>query len=120
MSRILVVEDIPANMALACKLLRAAGHDVIAASTGADGVTLTREHRPDLVLMDLGLPDMDGASALREIRADREVATTPVIAFTAHAMNGDRDEALAMGFDGYLSKPIEFATFVDDVASLLP
>jgi CheY-like chemotaxis protein len=120
MSKILVVEDIPANAALACKLLRVAGHEVLAAATAADGVALTREQRPDLVLMDLGLPDMDGTIALELIRADHEVARTRVVAFTAHAMEGDRDYALEVGFDGYLSKPIDFATFADTVGGLLP
>ena len=119
MSKILVVEDIPANAALACKLLRAAGHDVVSAATATRGVALTREVQPDLVLMDLGLPDMDGSVALRQIRANPAVAETRVVAFTAHAMEGDRDEALAAGFDGYLSKPIDFATFADTVEDLL-
>jgi CheY-like chemotaxis protein len=120
MSKILVVEDIPANAALACKLLSAAGHDVLMATTAADGVAATREQRPDLVLMDLGLPDMDGTTALQQIRADAGLADTQVVAFTAHAMDGDRDLALRAGFDGYLSKPIDFATFADTVSELLP
>jgi two-component system cell cycle response regulator DivK len=117
---ILVVEDTPANLALASKLLRAAGHDVLTAETASAGVALARERLPDLVLMDLGLPDMDGWHALGEIRADRRAAGVRVVAFTAHAMLGDRERALARGFDGYLSKPIEFATFVDSVTGYLP
>jgi len=117
---ILVVEDTPANRALATKLLRAAGHEVLAASTGATGVALARERLPDLVLMDLGLPDVDGWQALNEIRADGgAVAGLRVVAFTAHAMRGDRDRALAAGFDDYLSKPIDFTTFADTVQDLL-
>jgi CheY-like chemotaxis protein len=118
---ILLVEDTPANLVLAVKLLRAAGHEVLAAETAAAGVALARERLPDLVLMDLGLPDMDGWQALSEIRADGgAVAGLRVVAFTAHAMLGDRERALAAGFDDYLSKPIEFATFADRVEDLLP
>ena len=120
MATILLVEDTPANRALASKLLSAAGHDVLTAETGAAGVQLAKERLPDLVLMDLGLPDMDGWQALTEIRADDRSARLRVIAFTAHAMVGDRERALAWGFDGYLSKPIDFATFADSVAGYLP
>lgn len=120
MATILLVEDMPGNRVLATKLLRAAGHDVVTAGTGADGVALVRERRPDLVLMDLGLPDMDGWQALTEIRSDAATAGLSVVAFTAHAMVGDRERALARGFDGYVSKPIDVATFVDTVAELVP
>jgi CheY-like chemotaxis protein len=118
---ILLVEDTPANRALATKLLRAAGHEVLAAETAADGIALARDRLPDLVLMDLGLPDMDGWQALSELRADQgAVAKLRIVAFTAHAMVGDRDRAIAAGFDEYLSKPIDFATFADTVRGLLP
>lgn len=120
MATILLVEDTPANLALATKLLRAAGHDVLTAATAADGIVQARVRLPDLVLMDLGLPDMDGRQALSQMRADRRTADIRIIAFTAHAMVGDRERALAEGFDGYLSKPIEFATFVDSVGAFLP
>jgi len=118
---ILLVEDTPANRALATKLLRAAGHEVISADTAADGIALARERLPDLVLMDLGLPDMDGWQALSELRGDQgAVARLRIVAFTAHAMVGDRDRAMAAGFDEYLSKPIDFATFAETVGGLLP
>jgi CheY-like chemotaxis protein len=118
---ILLVEDTPANRALATKLLRAAGHEVLSADTAADGIALARDRLPDLVLMDLGLPDMDGWQALSELRADQgAVAKLRIVAFTAHAMVGDRDRAIAAGFDEYLSKPIDFATFADTVRGLLP
>jgi CheY-like chemotaxis protein len=119
MARILLVEDIPANRVLATKLLLAAGHDVLAADNAAEGIAHA-ERRPDLVLMDLGLPDMDGWQALREIRGRPGGEDLRVVAFTAHAMIGDRERALANGFDGYLSKPIDFETFVDSVEELLP
>jgi two-component system cell cycle response regulator DivK len=117
---ILVVEDTPANLALATKLLRAAGHEVITSDTGAAGIAMARERLPDLVLMDLGLPDMDGWQALREIRANDTAAGLRVVAFTADAMLGDRERALAGGFDGYMSKPIDFATFARSVEGYLP
>jgi two-component system, cell cycle response regulator DivK len=120
MAAILIVEDTAANRALASKLLRSAGHDVLTAETGAGGVAMAREHHPDLVLMDLGLPDKDGWQALSEIRsADPATAELRVVAFTAHAMLGDRERALEAGFDGYLSKPIDVATFAASVTELL-
>ncbi|MDQ3094774.1 MAG: response regulator [Actinomycetota bacterium] len=120
MATILLVEDTPANLALAAKVLRAAGYEVLTAESAVDGIALAREKLPDLVLMDLGLPDMDGWQALREIRGHQSSASLRVAAFTAHAMIGDRARVLAAGFDGYLSKPINFATFADSVGDLLP
>jgi CheY-like chemotaxis protein len=121
MAVIVLVEDTPANLALATKLLTAAGHDVAGATSGTDGVRLVAERSPDLVLMDLGLPDIGGREALGLIRTTLpDGPAQRVIAFTAHAMVGDRERALADGFDGYLSKPIDFATFVASVEALLP
>lgn len=120
MATILLVEDIPANLALATKLLRGAGHDVLSASTATAGLELARDRIPDLVLMDLGLPDIDGWQALSQLRAEPSTARLRVIAFTAHAMMGDHARVLEAGFDGYLSKPIDFATFVESVEDLLP
>jgi CheY-like chemotaxis protein len=117
---ILLVEDTPANLALATKLLQAAGHEVLATETAAAGVALARDRLPDLVLMDLGLPDMDGWQALREIRADQRAAGLRIVAFSADAMLGDRERALEGGFDGYMSKPIDFATFAETVEGYLP
>ena len=121
MATILVIEDTPANRALATKLLQAAGHEVLSADTAAEGMALAREVLPDLVLLDLGLPDMDGWQALSELRADRgPAATLRIVAFTAHTMVGDEERARAAGFDEYLSKPIDFATFADTIGDLLP
>ena len=120
MARILLVEDTPANRVLATKLLRAAGHDVLTAGTGAEGVALARDHTLDLVLMDLGLPDMDGRQAMTQIRALHSADGLPIVAFTADAMLGDRERALAAGFDGYMSKPIDLATFAASVEGHLP
>jgi two-component system, cell cycle response regulator DivK len=119
MAQILVVEDIPANLVLASKLLRSAGHEVLLAETASQGVALAAERLPDLVLMDLSLPDMDGREALEQLRREDRTAGLQVIAFTAHAMQGDRSQAMADGFDGYVSKPIDFATFADTIGELL-
>lgn len=119
MATILVIEDTPANMVLAVKLLRAAGHEVLTGDTAEAGIALATSRPTDLVLMDLGLPDMDGWEALREIRSNAAGSDMRIVAFTAHAMVGDRERALAAGFDGYLSKPIDFETFADSVGALL-
>jgi CheY-like chemotaxis protein len=120
MATILLVEDIPANRALATKLLRGAGHDVLSAENATIALAIAGERALDLILMDLGLPDMDGWEALARLRSNHRTADIRVIAFTAHAMIGDRDRVLEAGFDGYLSKPIDFATFADSVKALLP
>ncbi|HEX5510787.1 MAG TPA: response regulator [Actinomycetales bacterium] len=120
MAKIVLVEDTPANLALATKLLRAAGHEVLSATSAADGVALTRKEHPDLVLMDLGLPDMDGTQAMEMIKEAHETKDVRVVAFTAYAMASDRALALASGFDGYLTKPIDFSQFASEVAGFLP
>jgi two-component system, cell cycle response regulator DivK len=118
-ARILVIEDTPANLALATKLLQAAGHDVLGAHNAMKGLALADKNLPDLVLMDLGLPDLDGYEAMHKLRQNRRTTHLRIVAFTAYAMPSDHHRALAAGFDGYLSKPIEFATFAIDVAALL-
>ena len=116
MSTILLIEDTSANRALAVKLLKAAGHRVIEAPDGAAGIVEAQTRRPDLVLMDLSLPVVDGWEALRRLRADSRTQDLRIVALTAHAMAGARDEALAAGFDGYMSKPIDALTFADTVS----
>lgn len=105
-----------ANRALAVKLLKAAGHEVIEAADGAAGIAEAQLRRPDLVLMDLSLPGLDGWEALRRLRADGRTSDLRIVALTAHAMAGARDQALAAGFDGYLSKPIDALTFAETVS----
>ena len=119
MARILVVDDTPANLALAAKLLHAAGHEAITAETASQGLALADAELPDLILMDLGLPDMDGTRAMNSLRTNPRTAKIRIVAFTAFAMSADRDRALTNGFDGFLSKPIRFDTFADDVSELL-
>lgn len=119
MATVLVVEDVPANRALVIKLLRAAGHDVMDAEDVTTSLELARRRRPDVILMDLSMPGIDGWEALRRIRADDEISACPVVAVSAHAMTSDRERALAAGFDGYMSKPIDAPTFVETVLSYL-
>lgn len=107
---ILVVEDNARNMKLVCDVLRATGYRALEAATGERALELAAEHEPDLVLMDIQLPDIDGVETLRRLRADERTAVIPVLALTAQAMDGDRERFLAAGFDGYLSKPVDIPT----------
>ena len=107
MARIAVVEDKSANLDLLVYLLAAFGHQPLVARNGVDGVALVRSSRPDLVLMDVRMPVMDGLQATAILKADPEVAGIPIVALTAAAMAGDRAWIMAAGFDSYLTKPIE-------------
>jgi two-component system cell cycle response regulator DivK len=113
--RILVVEDNERNMRLFRDVLRASGHRTLEATTGESAVELATEHGPDLVLMDIQLPDIDGVEALGRLRSDDRTRAMPVLALTAQAMEGDRERFLAAGFDGYLSKPVNIADLLDTV-----
>lgn len=104
--RILVVEDNEMNMKLFRDVLVAKGYRALEATTGGEAIAVAIEHAPDLVLMDIQLPDLDGVEALRRLRTDERTATIPVLALTAQAMRGDRERFLAEGFDGYVSKPV--------------
>jgi len=112
MPQVLVVEDNDRNMKLFCDLLTASGYRTLEATTGERAVELALEHAPDLVLMDIQLPGIDGVEALGRLRADGRFASPPVLALTAQAMEGDRERFLAAGFDGYLSKPVDIGEFV--------
>ena len=115
MKTILIVEDNEKNMKLARDILRAKGYAVLEATTGTQGVELALQHRPDLVLMDIQLPDINGIDAFARIRADASTARVPVIAFTASVTPGDRNRIGDAGFDGFLSKPINLKDFVETV-----
>ena len=117
--RILVVEDNPANRELVTDLLEAAGYQVHAAASAEDGLRLARELRPDLILMDLSLPGMDGLEATRALRQDAATSNLRVVALTAHAMKGDEEKAAAAGCDDYMSKPIDIGALARLVASHL-
>ena len=113
--RILVVEDNELNMKLFRDVLVATGYRTLEATTGGEAVELATEHAPDLVLMDIQLPDLGGVQALGRLRANERTASIPVLALTAQAMDGDRERFLAAGFDGYLSKPVNVRELIDTV-----
>ena len=113
--KILLVEDNQRNMKLFRDVLQAAGYDTVEATTGGRAVELAIEHSPDLVLMDVQLPEIDGVEALGRLREDERTASIPVLALTAQAMQGDRERFLAVGFDGYVSKPVDIVALVDTV-----
>ena len=113
--RILVVEDNELNMKLFRDVLVATGYRTLEATTGGEAVELATEHEPDLVLMDIQLPDLGGVQALGRLRANERTASIPVLALTAQAMDGDRERFLAAGFDGYLSKPVNVRELIDTV-----
>lgn len=115
---IVLVEDNPMNLELQTLLLEAAGHTVHAAGNAEQGILLTRSLHPDLVLMDVSLPEIDGLEATRRLKQDPEVTGVPVIAVTAHAMAGDRERVYAAGCVGYVTKPIDTRTFVQQVEAL--
>ena len=105
MKQIAIVEDHPDNRLLVQMILQGL-YDLAAYETGAEALAGLRQHKPDLVLLDISLPDMDGAELLRQLRADATLRDLPVVALTAHAMSGDRERFLALGFDDYVAKPI--------------
>ena len=113
--RILVVEDNELNMKLLRDVLVATGYRTLEATTGTEAVELAAAHEPDLVLMDIQLPDIDGVQALHRLRADDRTAGIPVLAVTAQAMQGDRQLFLAAGFDGYVSKPVNVRELIGTV-----
>ena len=112
MKHILVVEDNNDNMTLISDVLHSLGYEVVAARDGEEGVKLARSAQPDLILMDLSLPRMDGWAATRLIRGEAKLAEIPIIALTAHAMTGDRERALEAGCNDYVSKPINLRDLI--------
>lgn len=108
MARILIIEDNVANMKLASLLLHNAGHSVLRASDAESGLTLARSERPDLILMDLQLPGIDGLAATALLKGDRATAAIPVIALTALAMKEDQERARSAGCDAYIAKPLRY------------
>jgi len=118
-ARILVVEDNSLNLKLMRDVLQHRGFEVVEARSGEEGVHLAHSCAPDLVLMDLQLPGIDGVEALHQIRGDPSVADVPVVAVTAFAMQEDRDRAYSDGFDGYLSKPISVRALPAQIEAFL-
>ena len=105
-NRILIVEDNLVNLELAKDILEMAGYEILEASTAEEGIKLTRAELPDLILMDVGLPGMDGLQAIRILKQDPAVKHIPMVCLTAHAMAGDEEKAREAGSDGYITKPI--------------
>ena len=119
MAKVLVVEDNPANMTLAKFLLQTAGHSVLSATDAETGIALARGEQPDLVLMDIQLPGMDGLRATALLKDDEATRGIPVIALTALAMKGDEDRIRAAGCDGYIAKPLAYKQFLATIADHL-
>ncbi len=120
MAKILLVEDNEMNRDMLERRLLRKGFQVILAANGEEGISRAAEDSPDLILMDLSLPGIDGWEATRQIKADDETAVIPIIALTAHAMTGDREKALAAGCDDYDSKPVELERLLGKMQRLLP
>jgi len=118
-AKILVVEDNPDNMTLAVLLLESAGHTVLRAIDAEAGLTLARDELPDLILMDIQLPGMDGLEATAFLKRDAATCAIPVIALTALAMKGDEERIRAAGCDGYIAKPMRYQEFLAAIAAQL-
>jgi len=119
MSLVLIVEDNEKNMKLARDILQAKGYETVEAVTGEEGVKLAKEKKPDLVLMDIQLPGINGIEAFKQLRADAKTARIPVIALTASVTPTDRSQITAAGFDAFVSKPINLKEFLDTVKRLV-
>jgi len=119
MATILIVEDNVTNMKLSTFLLESADYTVLAATNAESGLTLARSERPDLILMDIHLPGMDGLEATALLKADEATRGIPVIALTALAMKGDEQRILAAGCDGYIAKPLDYKDFLATIKAKL-
>jgi len=118
-AKILLVEDNEQNRYLATFLLEKAGHTVLHAGTGREALRIGGEQRPDLILMDIQMPEMDGYEAAQHLRGMPGLEHIPVVAVTSYAMVGDREKAMKLGFVGYIEKPISAETFVDEIGAYL-
>jgi two-component system, cell cycle response regulator DivK len=119
MARILIIEDNPANMKLASLLVRNAGHTVLCAVDGETGLTLARDDQPDLILMDIQLPGMDGLASTALLKQDPATAAIPVIALTAMAMKEDQEKTKIAGCDAYIAKPLRYQELYEAIDILL-
>lgn len=117
--RILYIEDNPENRMLVRRVLTAEGYTLLEAANGASGLRLAEEDSPDLILMDINLPEMDGYELTTRIKLNPKLADVPVIAMTANVMHGDREKSLAAGCDGYIQKPIDIDLLPDQIAKFL-
>lgn len=118
--KILIIEDNPLNLELATDLLEAGGYTVLHARTAEKGLRFARDEAPDLILMDISLPGIDGISATGLLKQDAATQDIPVVALTANAMKGDAEKALAAGCQGYITKPIDTRAFAVAVSRFMP
>ena len=119
MKKILIVEDNDTNLYLVRFILEKSGYQVIIARNGVTGVEMAIKERPDLIIMDIQLPDISGLEATKRIRASRADGTIPIVALTSYAMIGDKERALDAGCTGYIEKPIDPETFLDEIETYL-
>jgi len=119
MNQVLVAEDNAVNRELLRELLEAEGYDVTEAGDGVEALRMVEQSRPDILLLDIGMPELDGFGVIRQLRANPRSASLRVLAVTAYAMQGDREKILAAGFDGYLSKPINPQFLMQEIERLL-
>lgn len=119
MTTILLIEDNEMNLDMLSRRLRRRGYQVLTAIDGARGLAIARDRQPDLILMDMRLPVIDGWEATRQIKASPDTAAIPVIALTAHAISGDREKALEAGCDEYEAKPIDFPRLLSKIEAVL-
>ncbi len=120
MTKILLVEDNDMNRDMLSRRLQRKGFEVVCANNGAVGVLMAQTEAPDIILMDMSLPILDGWEATRQLKSDDATKSIPVIALTAHAMSSDRDRALEAGCDDYDTKPVELSRLLTKIAALLP
>jgi two-component system cell cycle response regulator DivK len=119
MRKILLVEDHELNREIMARQLSRAGYEVVVAMDGAEALVSARDSRPDLILLDMSLPVMEGWDVVRELKADRELRAIPVIGLSAHAMPEDRERALEVGCDDYIIKPVKFERLMETMRSFL-
>lgn len=120
MAKILIVEDNPMNLDMLSRRLLRAGYQIVSAENGLLGVDAARREKPDLILMDLSLPEIDGWEATRRIKADPALHRIPIVALTAHALTSDRESALAAGCSDFDTKPVEMPRLLNKIKALLP
>ncbi len=118
--KVLVVEDNEMNMQLVEYLLEEGGYDILKATSGEEALEVISKTTPDLILMDIHLPGMDGLSVVRATKDNGRTRSVPILALTAHAMRGDKDRFLGAGCDGYISKPIDVKTFIPSIQKFMP
>jgi CheY-like chemotaxis protein len=117
--KILIIEDNAMNMELTTDLLKVSGYVVTQAETAEQGIKMAQSQKPDLIIMDIGLPVMDGLSAVEILKKDEKTKDIPILALTSYAMKGDREKILGAGCEGYLAKPIDTRKFADEVKAIL-